>query len=311
MSEAICHRDLCFQAPGAASVGGDIPTGNAAAPTNAGLRAAPSGACPIAAAPPRAAVVFAAQCLALAISCLCAAPATAQQPAAQQSGWEFTLSPYAWFAGIDGQLRTPLRREPDIDFSADFGDVVSNLRTVPIMGMAEVRYGRFGLVADLMNLSLEQDVTTRDVLYSGGKARVTTTGVGLIGLFRVVDLPRGSLDLGGGIRPWWVSTRVSLDSALAESRSFKQSTNWVDPVISVRAHLRLTEQLGVTAYADIGGFGAGSELTWQALGVLDWHANEWLSLHAGWRYLAFDFKDRRTSLDTSLSGPIIGATIRF
>jgi hypothetical protein len=296
MSEAIFRDGPCRQAGRTSSPGGGIPTGSAA----------PTGARPA-----RRAAVLAARCLAWAMPCLCAAPAMAQQPAPPTSGWEFTFSPYAWIAGVDGQLRTPLRREPEIDMSADFEDLLSNLRSVPIMAMAEVRYGRFGLVGDLMNLSLEQDITTRDVFYSGGKARVTTTGAGLIGLFRVVDLPEGSLDLGGGIRPWWVSTRVSLDSALAQSRSFKQSTNWVDPVIAVRVHLPLTEQLGVTVYADIGGFGAGSELTWQALGVFDWRANDWLSLHAGWRYLAFDFKDRRTSLDTSLSGPIFGATIRF
>jgi len=226
MSEALPRDDLRPQVGRPGSPGSGIPTcASAARPAT------------------RVAVSLAAGCLAVAMPCLSVAPAMAQQPAPPLSGWEFTFSPYAWIAGVDGTLRTPLRREPDIDISADFQDLVSNLRSVPIMAMAEVRYGRFGLVGDLMNLSLEQDVSTRDILYSGGKARVTTTGAGIIGLFRVVDLPEASLDLGGGIRPWWVSTRVSLDSALAQSRSFKQSTNWVDPVIAARLHLPSRSQI--------------------------------------------------------------------
>jgi hypothetical protein len=59
------------------------------------------------------------------------------------------------------------------------------------------------------------------------------------------------------------------------------------------------------------GFGAGSELTWRVLGTHDRRATDWLSLRAGWRHLAFDFDDRRLSLDVSLSGPVLGMTIRF
>jgi hypothetical protein len=249
--------------------------------------------------------------LALAASLLCAAPAVAQDAGGRGSGWQFTVSPYAWIAGIDGQLNTPFPRDPQVDFSTSFGDLLSSLNGVPVMGMAEVRYGRFGLVGDLLSIPLEQDVTTRGVLFSGGQARVTTTGAGLVGMVRVIDLPSGSLDLGGGIRPWWVSTRVSLDAGLVQARSSRRSAEWVDPVIAVRGHLRLAERFGLSVYTDVGGFGAGSELTWQVLGTLDWRATDWLSLHAGWRHLALDFDDRSLSLDVSLSGPILGATIRF
>jgi hypothetical protein len=240
-----------------------------------------------------------------------AAPATAQDADRPDPGWQFTVSPYLWIAGLDGSLGTPFPREPRVDIAASFGDAVTGLAGVPVIGAAEVRYGRFGVLGDILHLPLEQDVTTRGVLFSRGGARITTTGAALIGLYRVLDAPAGSLDFGGGVRPWWVTTKLTLDAGRAQARSARASADWVDPVIAVRGHVRLSERFGLTVYADVGGFGVGSDLTWQVLGTLDWQATDWLRVHAGYRHLAFDVDRNRLNLDVSLSGPILGATIRF
>lgn len=237
------------------------------------------------------------------------APAVAQDSA--PAAWQFTATPYLWIAGLDGALGTPFPREPRVDISASFGDTLAGLDGVPVIGAAEVRYGRFGVVGDIIHLPLEQDVTARGALFSSGEVRITTTGAALVGLYRVLDRPGGSLDLGGGIRPWWVTTKLTLDAGRAQARSAKASAQWVDPVISARGHVRLSERFGFSAYGDIGGFGAGSEFTWQVLGTLDWQAKDWLRVHVGYRHLEFDFQRSRLNLDVSLSGPIIGATIRF
>src|SRR3954451_1987659 len=82
--------------------------------------------------------------LAAALPTLVAAfgPAQAQEPAA--SHWEFSLTPYLWIAGVTGTLQTPNPRVPTQDVSAGFGNVLSHLNSIPIMGAAELRYGRFG-----------------------------------------------------------------------------------------------------------------------------------------------------------------------
>lgn len=243
-------------------------------------------------------------------SLFAATPAIAQE-AAQSPAWQFTVTPYLWVAAVDGTLGTPFPLEPKAEFSASFADTLTGLSGVPVIGAAEARYGRFGVVGDIIHLPLEQDVTTRGVLFSSGEVRITTTGAALVGLYRVLDTPAGSLDLGGGIRPWWVTTKLTLDAGRAQARSAKASADWVDPVISARGQVRLAERFGLSVYGDIGGFGAGSEFTWQVLGTLDWQATDWLRVQAGYRHLAFDFQRSRLNLDLSLSGPIIGATIRF
>jgi hypothetical protein len=64
-------------------------------------------------------------------------------------------------------------------------------------------------------------------------------------------------------------------------------------------------------YFDIGGFGLGSDLTWQALLAANYQATENLFLSIGWRHLSIDYSDRGTVLEDTMSGPVIGATWRF
>ncbi|MCP6559458.1 hypothetical protein NL501_30000, partial [Klebsiella pneumoniae] len=78
-----------------------------------------------------------------------------------------------------------------------------------------------------------------------------------------------TLDALGGIRFWHISNDVTV-SALGLTRSYGESFNWVDPVVGTRALLRLTDKLSLQAQADIGGFGAGSELTWSVLGTVNY-----------------------------------------
>ena len=55
---------------------------------------------------------------------------------------------------------------------------------------------------------------------------------------------------------------------------------------------------------------AGALVARNAFATAD-QAKDWLSLNAGYRYLAVDFSDGGFRYDVALHGPIIGATIRF
>jgi opacity protein-like surface antigen len=85
----------------------------------------------------------------------------------------------------------------------------------------------------------------------------------------------------------------------------------VDPILAVRGHVRLTDRIGLTAYADIGGFQTGSQLTWQAVGALDWQITSSIVAQIGWRYIYIDYSKDNVTVDMDLSGPFLGATFRF
>ncbi len=249
--------------------------------------------------------------LAAVVGSLCCASTSgrAQPPApSSDTGWSGSVTPYVWFAGIDGDAT--VRGHSDSG-AASFGDIFDDMKFA-LMTTAEVRNGRIGVLVDLLYLDLEQGVSTpRDIAFDGGSGTVRMTGLGIAAMYRFIEDARGVLDAGAGIRPWWVDTRLRLNPGRAAGRSFNTSSQWADPVIALRGQLRLSGPLSVSAYGDIGGFGVGSDLTWQVTATVDWQPNEWLMLRAGWRHLAFDFKNGPASLDLAVSGPIIGASFRF
>ncbi len=245
---------------------------------------------------------------ALAGLALVANPAAAQGNPQPDDAWTFTLSPYVWFSGLGGEVTGPHGGE---SFTADFGDIFGTMKFA-FMGLAEARRGNFSLVTDFMYLNLEQGVPVPGLgAFSGGSARTQSVEVSAIGLYTVAEGSAGRIELGGGIRGWWFDTELKLDAGRLPARTQSASTSWADPVISARGVLRLSDRLSLTAYGDIGGFGLGSEFTWQAFGTLDYQVTESISVSAGFRWIHIDYDKGRTDISLDMGGPIIGASVRF
>lgn len=66
-----------------------------------------------------------------------------------------------------------------------------------------------------------------------------------------------------------------------------------------------------TVYADVGGFGASSQVTWQVLGTIDYRIKDWMVLRAGYRHLYIDYHAKLMRLNLAQSGALFGATFRF
>jgi hypothetical protein len=236
------------------------------------------------------------------------APASAQSALRDADGWTVTLSPYLWFSGLGGTVEAPSGGE---SFSADFGDIFQAMKFA-FMGMGEARRGNLSLIVDTMYLNLQQGVPAPGVGdFSAATARTQSAEFSLIGLYTVLDRPAGRIELGGGIRAWWFQTDLRLDAGRLPGRTQTSTTSWADPVISVRGVARLTDRLAFTAYADVGGFGAGSQLTWQAFATFDYRITDRLTASAGFRWIHIDYEKGLTNISLDMAGPIIGTTFRF
>ncbi len=237
-----------------------------------------------------------------------------QPPPVEESPWSFRISPYLWMAGLSGDVgvnsRLPL---PVINVDVDFKDIFENIDWTPppIMLAGEVRYDRFGLVSDLIFLGLESGgARSRGPVSVAAEVDLDVVVWSFAGAFRVIQDGPATLDLLAGGRLWNADATGTLTGPLA-TRQRSGSQTWVDPIVGVLGRLELGGGFALQVEGDVGGFGVSSDLDWQVMGMIQYALEDWIALEAGYRHLAVDFEDDGFVFDAALSGPLIGASLRF
>jgi hypothetical protein len=227
-------------------------------------------------------------------------------------GWRVTIIPYVWAAGLYGDVTVRgVTASPD----ASFIDILeSSDSLLGFQGHVAVTRGRFTGFADGLYMRLGVDdagVTELDVT-----TRMWFVEFGLE--YRLLDttrMGRGvTLDAYAGGR--YSSLDLDLDTRGAPS--FNQSKDWIDPIVGGQATFEVTPRFFIVVRGDVGGFGAGSDFAWSALGLLGygWQGLglDWAVL-AGYKALGQDYESgsgrQRFRWDTTMHGPIVGLRVRF
>jgi hypothetical protein len=237
-------------------------------------------------------------------------PAAAQEPAAAAAGgWSFGVTPYVWFASLEGDVGA-ISGLPPVSVDAGFDDIIENA-DIALMVAAEARRGRFGVVTDFTYLALSADGNTPGPLFGGAEVETTTVFATVAGFYQVLAHQRVSLDALVGTRVWYVDTEIDRSADLLPARSVQDDEVWADPVIGLRWTAPLGRSFFLAGAADIGGFGVASDFTWQLLGTLGYRFNDWFSARAGYRHLDVDYENDGFVWDVEMSGPIVGAIFRF
>jgi opacity protein-like surface antigen len=232
-------------------------------------------------------------------------------PAATDSAApSFSGTFYLWGTSLSGKTST-LPPLPAVNIDASFGDILQELDG-GIMGKAEMRLGRWSVLGDVMFTQVSPGGTLKGPATS--KVDVRSRSLTLQGnvLYRLFETETLSLDAGAGARFWYLDNRLDIGPGGRPTRTIvTEDENWIDPLLAARISAGLGGPWGVTAVGDIGGFGVGSDLTWQAIGTLDYAVNDRLELRAGYRALSVDYEDGKFLYDVLMQGPILGATYRF
>jgi hypothetical protein len=87
-----------------------------------------------------------------------------------------------------------------------------------------------------------------------------------------------------------LAQRITNTIAGAIAQPHNQTNEWFDPYVGLRARLNLYKQvLYLTGKADVGGFDAGSKITWEACGALGCQLTRNIYAEAGYKYLYVDY----------------------
>ncbi|TAD74127.1 MAG: hypothetical protein EAY70_11625 [Sphingomonadales bacterium] len=234
-----------------------------------------------------------------------AAPAAAQDtdsPAGNDSNVQITV--YGWLAGATGDFR-PFAGAPTLEFDNSFGEVLGDLDAAVFVS-GQFRRNRFVAVADVSYAALSREGRVPPGIPASGE--VSQLAISALAGARVEDSEGLTVDLLAGARLWDLDGQVDVPLAgvaLAPGKTF------IDPLVAARINAAVAPRLSALLQADIGGFGIGSDFTYQVVATLNYRASDRFFLSAGWRHLHLDYRDRGTLFEGSQTGPIIGVTHKF
>lgn len=237
------------------------------------------------------------------VAAMVVAGAGAMAPhAATAQDWTGQVTVYGWGAGVTGDF-TPFTGAPTLSFEKSLSEVIEDLDgAFFVTGLA--RRGDLVLFGDLTySASSRSGVVPPGIPASG---ELTLRSLTLAAGKRFDAGGSTTVDLLGGLRAWNIDGEVTSPVA-----SVAPSASFVDPIVALRVNTPLADRWSVLSYVDIGGFGAGSDFTWQAAVTANYQARDNLYLSFGWRHLAVDYAKGGTVFDGAMSGPLVGVTLQF
>lgn len=232
--------------------------------------------------------------------------------------WQFQISPWLWGLSISGETTV---RGVSTEVDIGFRDILDRLN-FGLFLEAEARRNRLGLYANMMfaDLGTNAGIGPFDIEV-GSTVFMAGAGLG----YRLGPLPVGGdgsanhpvlvIDPFVGFR----YTNLDVDLDIAGGPDVSAGQDWVDPVFGARTILQIDRNWRVMVLGDVGGFGVGSDFTWQAAGLVGYSfglfAEDDTTASVGYRALGQDFDtgsgSRRFDWDVVYQGPMASLAIRF
>jgi hypothetical protein len=98
-------------------------------------------------------------------------------------------------------------------------------------------------------------------------------------------------------------------------RSASRDASWVDPLVGLQYNVPISNAWRFNLRGDVGGFGIGSDLSYQILANVRWQAGDTFGVIMGYRVIGFDYEDGHGQhyqhYDLVEQGPLVGVTISF
>ena len=195
--------------------------------------------------------------------------------------WDFALAPYGWGMNVDGEVGVG---DISAEVSADFKDLVEDLEWGVMLSFEAVNDNDTFILVDAVHVSL----SSRADLAGAVPAQVDldetiiTAAVGK----NLADSP---FSVYGGVRYADIEVEIAAGGPLGGVSN--DSDGLFKPVIGGRLALPFNERAGLNVSANIGGFGVGSDFSWEAIAYLYTGITESITGAVGYRTLSFDYSE--------------------
>lgn len=221
--------------------------------------------------------------------------------AGETNKWTFDISLYGLAVGMAGDLGVgPVNADLDVGFDK----IWDNLEFAG-MGTVRVGYGPWALTTDVIYMGLQGSKNNLTAEFDQWMVEPTLS-------YRTCQY----FEALAGARYNNLSGELRGPGAIIPSGTIRSGTQeWWDPVVGGNVNLPLGKGFSFNVRGDVGGFGAGSDLAWQAYPHFSWRFAKWGSFEAGYRWLYMDYETGsgrdRFNYDVLNQGPQLGIAFRF
>ncbi|MVW72090.1 outer membrane protein [Bordetella sp. 15P40C-2] len=231
-------------------------------------------------------------------------PGVAAQPQSpDDDAWRFQVTPYVWMTGLDGTVR-PFQGAPTAHVDKSFSEILDSLDAAFFLA-GTARKDRWVVQGDLTYAATSDSAALPYGL--SARAKVRQTSATLLGGYSWEVGHQSNLDVMAGARYWDINAKVKVGNLLSAT----SDTSFIDPIVALRWRNDFAPRWSSLVYVDTGGFGAGSDYTWQVMGSINYQVHDHVHLSVGYRHLDVNYRDGGKRLDFSQSGPLVGLTFRF
>jgi hypothetical protein len=204
-------------------------------------------------------------------------------------------------------------KKGNFPIEADPGDVFRNLK-FGVMAYFEASTKKWAATSDFVFMNLENDVTPEGPIVSGTVA--ADQGVWeAAGLYRVASF----LEVGAGGRLNHLQTGIEVLRRMfpsgADEVAESYSAAWHDPILIARLSADIRDKRLFQFRGDLGGFGLGSDFTWQLQAYAGHRFAKLIQLTTGYGILSID-NDKGTGaerfvFDIDGFGPLVRLGFHF
>ncbi|MCO5723236.1 hypothetical protein [Robiginitalea marina] len=226
--------------------------------------------------------------------------------------WHFLAEPYLMFPSMNGE--SGIRELPPINVDANSSDIFNSL-DFGIMVNFEATTDRWALGSDFVYTKLTQDVES-SALINSGEIELKQMIWELSGLYRLLPF----LETGIGFRLNDISMAANINRNIvgggsSQLVSAENSEFWIDPVLIAQFSKSLNDTWQLKLRGDVGGFGIGSDFTWQLQASAGYRFSKLFQTTLGYRIIGMDYDQgsgsSRFRYDLNTSGPLIKLGFNF
>lgn len=226
--------------------------------------------------------------------------------------WHILLEPYLMAPYINGTLglgtEPPVPPIPDVKVRQTPGDIFNNLKMKGLLS-GEVYNKDWSISTDIIYMKLGTDVVHESGIASGDVS-LNQFNWEVAGMYRFLPWLEGGLAL----QLNYLKTTLNAEINIAGGPfpiSKEGSQTWLDPSIVGRAYYAFTDSKKwfVQCRANIGGFGIGSKIYWQAQPYVGYYFSRVFQMSAGYRLISMNYEQGRGSdrflYNVVTHGPVI------